>query len=138
MNLRNIPLKVEGEEQYSIGNLRALLAEIAARLERLARAGVASSMDINSLPFAPGEYEQLRAMLGQGEISARMEAFGTSEMIETRYPGVWWVTHYNVDGDIIGDTLEITEIPEILKSQPEDMKGGLELLQAQLKGEVQQ
>jgi hydrogenase-1 operon protein HyaF len=138
MSLHNIPIKTEGSEQYSVGNLRALLAEVATRLERLVNEGIPSSMDISSLPFAPGEYEQLRLLLGTGEVSARIEAMGTSEVMETRYPGVWWVTHYNVEGDIIADALEITEIPEILKSQLADMRGCLALLNAQLKGEVQQ
>lgn len=138
MSLQSIPIRIESVEQYSIGNLRALLTEIATRLRRLVDEQVSSSMDINSLPFAPGEYDQLRTLLGSGEVSARIEAMGASEVVETRYPGLWWVTHYNVEGNIIADTLEVTEIPEILKSQPADIAGGLEMLEAQLNGEVQQ
>jgi hydrogenase-1 operon protein HyaF len=135
VNPQIIPIKAE--EGYSIGSLHALLAEIAAHLEKLAHDGTTGSIDLNGLPFAPGEYEQLRQMLGQGEVSARIEAIGPSEIIETRYPGVWWVTHYNVEGDVVADTLEITLIPEIIKSQPEDVLAGLELLRAQLNDEVQ-
>ncbi len=134
-NLNGIPIKIEIPEEYSVGNIRALLAEIAARLKKLAENGEAGMIDLNSLPFAPGEYEQLRQTLGQGEVSARIEAIGASEIIETGYPGVWWVTHYNVEGDIVADLLEITHIPEILKSQPEDIGEGLELLKAQLTSE---
>lgn len=137
MSLNDIPIKVEDVEQYSIGNLRALLAEIAARLEKLANDGMTSSIDLNSLPLAPGEYEQLQLLLGEGEASAHIEALGPSDITETRYPGVWWVTHYNVEGDIIADSIEITTIPEILKSQPEDIRMGLELIHAQLNDEVQ-
>ena len=50
---------------------------------------------------------------------------------------MWWVTHYNVEGDIVADLLEITHIPEILKSQPEDIGEGLEQLRARLNDEVQ-
>lgn len=138
MSLHNISIRVEAETGYSVGSLRALLAEIAAHLETLARDGASGSIDLNSLPFAPGEYEQLRQLLGQGEVSAHIEAIGPSEVIETRYPGVWWVTHYNVEGDIVADMLEITDIPAIIRSQPEDIAGGLELLRAQLNDEVQQ
>ncbi len=134
MSLHNIPIKSESVEPYSIGNPRALLTEIAARLEKLAKEGIASSMDLNSLPFAPGEYDQLRVFLGDGEVIGGVDVMWASEVMETRYPGVWWVTHYNVEGDIIADGIEITEIPEILKSQPADIEGGLALLQAQLHG----
>jgi len=131
-NLKNISIHVQAEEVYSVGNIRALLAEIAARLEKLDNNGESGMIDLNSLPFAPGEYEQLRQALGQGEVSARIEAIGPSEIIETHYPGVWWVTHYNVEGDIIADMIEIAWLPEIIKSQPEDVHAGLERLKAQL------
>ena len=131
-NLKAIPIHAQSEEAYSVGNIRALLAEIAALLEKLASDGTTGSIDLNSLPFAPGEYERLRQTLAQGEVSARVEAIGTSEISETRYSGVWWVTHYNVEGDIVGDLIEIAHIPEILKSQPADINEGLELLKAQL------
>lgn len=138
MNLQDISVKIENAEEYSIGSLRALLAEVATLLEEFARDGTRGSIDLNSLPFAPGEYEQLRQLLGQGEVSAQIEAVGPSEIIETRYPGVWWVTHYNVEGDIVADMLEITDIPEIIKSQSADIATGLELLRAQLNDEVKQ
>jgi hydrogenase-1 operon protein HyaF len=131
-NLKAIPIYAQTDETYSVGNIRALLAEIAARLEKLADSGETGMIDLNSLPFAPGEYEQLRQTLGQGEVSARIEAIGPSEIIETRYPGVWWVTHYNVEGDIVADMIEIAWLPEIIQSQPEDVHAGLELLRAQL------
>jgi hydrogenase-1 operon protein HyaF len=138
MSPQTISIYAQTEEAYSVGNIRALLVEIAARLEKLASNGETGMIDLNSLPLAPGEYEQLRQMLGQGEVTARIEAIGASEIIETRYPGVWWVTHYNVEGDIVADMIEITTIPEIIKSQPEDIRTGLELLRAQLNDEVQQ
>jgi hydrogenase-1 operon protein HyaF len=131
-NLEPIFMHAQSEEANSVGNLRALLTEIATRLVKLADDGTTGSIDLNSLPFSSGEYEQLRQILGQGEVSARIEAIGPSEIIETRYPGVWWVTHYNVEGDIVADMIEVTHIPEILMSQPDDIIAGLELLRAQL------
>lgn len=131
-NLNTIPIFAQSEAACSVGNIRALLAEIAARLEKLDASGETGIMDLNSLPFAPGEYELLRQTLGQGEVSARIEAIGASEIIETRYPGVWWVTHHNVEGDIVADMIEIARIPEIISSQPDDIRAGLELLRARL------
>ena len=129
---KTIPIYVQTDEACSVGNIRALLAEIAARLEKLDDHGETGMIDLNSLPLAPGEYEQLRQTLGQGEVSARIEAIGASEIIETHYPGVWWVTHYNVEDDIVADMIEIAWLPEIIKSQPEDVHAGLERLKAQL------
>lgn len=129
MSLDNITIKVEPANPYSVGNFSAILNEIACRLEELATRNQTSQIDLKSLPFSPGEYEQLRIALGSGEASARLDAIGNSEISETQFPGVWWVTHYNVEGDIIADLIEIATIPEILRSQPEDVRGGLKRLQ---------
>ena len=132
MSLKNIAIKPVADDAYSVGSVTALLSEIAAQLERLIATGETSLIDLKSLPFAPGEYEQLRQALGQGEVTARMDAIGPSEIAETRYPGVWWLTHYNVEGDIVADMIEIAPFPNILQSQPEDVRDGLQRLQAML------
>lgn len=132
MNLEHIAIKVEDPTASSIGNLDALLSEIATCLERLAAKGETWVIDLHGLPLAPGEYEQLRQTLGRGEVSAQMDAIGPSKISETRYPGVWWVTHSNVEGDIIADAIEITFLPDILKSQPEDVRAGLKELKEML------
>ena len=134
-SLQDIAVKVVTPDTSSIGNIAALLAEISTMLEQLLSLGTSSMIDLKSLPLSPQEYEQLRFMLGQGEVTARLEAIGPSEIIETRYPGVWWVTHYNVEGDIIADMIEIASVPAILHSQPEDMQAGLERLNAMLEAE---
>lgn len=133
MKLQDIAIKVDSADTSSVGNIAALLAEIITQLEQLLSKGSSSLIDLKSLPLSPHEYEQLRFTLGQGEVSARLEAIGPSEIIETRYPGVWWITHYNVEGDIIADMIAVTRIPDILRSQPEDMQAGLARLQSLLK-----
>lgn len=133
MSIQEIAIKVESADTSSVGNIAALLAEIATQLALLLGKGTSSMIDLKSLPLSPHEYEQLRFTLGQGEVTARLEAIGPSEIIETQYPGVWWLTHYNVEGDIIADMIEITTVPEILQSQPEDMQAGLVRLQNMLK-----
>jgi hydrogenase-1 operon protein HyaF len=134
-SLQDITIKVVTDDTSSIGNIAALLAEISTMLEQLLSRGTGSMIDLKSLPLSPQEYEQLRLTLGQGEVTARLEAIGLSEIIETHYPGVWWVTHYNVEGDIIADMIEIASVPAILHSQPEDMQAGLERLQAMLEAQ---
>lgn len=131
-SLQDIAVKVETTDTSSVGNIAALLAEIATRLEQLLSNDTTSLIDLKSLPMSAHEYEQLRFTLGQGEVTARLDAIGPSEIIETHYPGVWWITHYNIEGDIIADMIEITRAPEILHSQPEDMQAGLARLQSML------
>jgi len=130
MSLEDIAIKTETEDPHSVGNITAILSEIASRLGKLAGDGEASLIDLKGLPLSSGEYEHLRFTLGRGEVTASLDAIGMSEIVETQFSGVWWVTHYNDQGDIVADLIEIAAVPNILLSQPEDMRIGLDLLHA--------
>jgi hydrogenase-1 operon protein HyaF len=113
-------------------NVQPLLHEIRHALAQLLETGSASTIDLRSIPLAPGEEERLLAALGEGEIHARLSALGPSEIIETRFPGVWLVTHCNAQDETIGRFIEICDMPRILMAQTEDIRDGLEQLEARL------
>jgi len=112
-------------------NTRPILFEVRHALEELLDSGKTSIIDLRSIPLAPGEEETILKTLGQGEVHARLSALGPSEIYETRYAGVWLITHYNEEEAIVSRFIEITKLPDILKSQQEDMSYALaELTQA--------
>ena len=78
------------------------------------------------------EANQLLDELGQGEVYARLHALGPTEIIESRYPGVWIVVHYNSSDEVIGKFIEVCDIPDLLRSQQDDIREGLEQLQSEL------
>ncbi|MEW6613562.1 MAG: hydrogenase expression/formation C-terminal domain-containing protein [Pseudomonadota bacterium] len=98
------------------GNGLALLHEIAGALQALLDGGGTGVIDLRGVPMTPADYAWLQAALGQGEVEASIEAAGTSTVRETAYPGVWWVTHRNGGGDIAAELIEITHLPEILRT----------------------
>jgi hydrogenase-1 operon protein HyaF len=110
------------------GNVVPLLYEIRHALARWLDDGTTHAIDLHRIPMGPGEQEQLLAALGQGEVSARLDALGASEITETAFPGVWLVTHYNDDQVTTGRYIEICPIPDILKSQTEDAGAALRYL----------
>ena len=103
-------------------NVEPLLHEIRHALQELADYGKTGIIDLRSIPLAPGEEERIINTLGQGEVRARIDALGPSEIGETRYAGVWLVTHRNDNGEIIGRFIEITTMPDILRSPDEDIR----------------
>jgi len=109
---------------YSRGNIRPLLNEIIHALDRLLGDDEPTVIDLASLPFAPGELEELESALGHGELKAELDALGKSLIRETAYPGVWWVEHRNTAGEVVGRYIEITRTPEILMSQDADIGAG--------------
>jgi hypothetical protein len=42
------------------------------------------------------------------------------------------VEHFNNNDEVIGKFIEVCDIPDLLRSQPDDIREGLEQLQAQL------
>ena len=124
-------LKVETGEELT-RNVKPLLHEIRHALAALLDNGERSTIDLRSMPLAPGEEQKLLEELGRGEVAAHFNALGPTEIFETRYPGVWVVVHHNNDDEVIGKFIEVCEIPDLLLSQQDDIRQGLEQLQAQL------
>jgi len=125
-----IPVKVE----LSSGNLTPLMHEIRHALALLLQGGVSTTIDLKRIPLAPGEEDRIVQMLGAGEIHAELQACGRSDFTETAYPGVWLVTHFDVDGEQTARFIEITRVPEMLRSHDDDVSSGLKRLQEFLTG----
>jgi len=113
-------------------NVQPLLHEIKHALAELIDSGKKHIIDLRSIPLAPGEEEKIINALGVGEVQAHLNAMGPSEITETQYSGVWLVTHRNDENEIVSRFIEITQLPEILSSQTEDMKVAYEQLSADL------
>ena len=132
MNQENIlPFNIQHSHALS-WNVKPILHEIRHALQALIDSGVCSIIDLRSIPLAPGEEETIINALGHGEVHARLDALGRSDIYETVYSGVWLVTHYNENEAVVGRFIEITELPAILKSQREDMSDALKELTQEL------
>jgi hydrogenase-1 operon protein HyaF len=128
-NTSNFNIQTSNELTW---NARPILFEVRHALEELLESGESSIIDLRCIPLAPGEEENIINTLGQGEVHARLTALGRSEIYETRYAGVWLVSHYNDDEALVSRFIEITRLPEILESQPEDMSRALTELTREL------
>lgn len=117
--------------EHTTGNVSPLLTEIQYALQKLLTHNEPTCIDLNSLPFSPDDEQILRERLGQGEIKAELNSLGVSHIWETQIHGVWWVEHFNIENQKTNQYLEITWIPNILQSQPEDVQGSLEQLTKQ-------
>ena len=106
------------------GNVGPVLNEVGHALGRLLDSDEPTVIDLARLPFSPGELDELEAHLGEGELTARLDSLGESDIRETRFPGVWWVEHRNAANEIVGRFIEVTRTPEILKSQDADIAAG--------------
>lgn len=109
-------------EAVRTGLARVVEREILEHLEALARDGTEAAIDLRGLPMSNADREELEDALGHGEIRVALTAMGESELWETRFNGVWWVRHRGTDGQVIAEQVEITLLPEILKTDPADAR----------------
>jgi len=131
--LHDISIVVCNETIAGLGaGVNAILYELAGMLETLLENGHGNAIDLRGLPLAPGEYEQLRTTLGEGEVKAEVDALGPTRIRETAIRGVWWVTHYNTHDQVLAEFLEVTVVPQLLKTERDDIREGLDLLNERL------
>ena len=128
-SLDSIPVTTE----VATGNVEPLLHEIRHALKRLTSGEDGTTIDLKSLPLAPGEEERIEVTLGTGEVRAEVDALGPTLIQETSYPGVWLITHKNADNAVVARFIEVTYIPELLRSQPEDIDAGIDRLEDELR-----
>ena len=148
--LADIPVRVEPSPQKELsrpigssaptgpptgglgGGVNAVLSELATLLERLVRGEPAGSIDLRSLPMSPRDRAELQRVLGDGEVQATVDARGLSKIRETRVSGIWWVEHFDEQGDPIAELIEVSRIPAILGSAADEIAAGARELRAQI------
>jgi hydrogenase-1 operon protein HyaF len=133
--MKSIPIPIRINDSMSgmsTGNVLPLLHEIKHALQTLVERGREGIIDLEAIPMAPGDEVALESFLGRGEVNASLNSLGKSEIRETRFPGVWLITHFNENDERIGRFIEITTMPEILKSQQQDIAAALIELDEQI------
>jgi hydrogenase-1 operon protein HyaF len=106
-------------------NTGPLLNEIRHALQRLIDTGETTIIDLRSIPLTDAEEQSLEQVLGAGEVECTLNTLGKSTIRETGISGVWLVSHYNLDEELLARSIEITTIPAILPSDEEAMREGL-------------
>jgi hydrogenase-1 operon protein HyaF len=133
--LQSIPVRVESDSgpHTERGNAIPIVHEVRHALGRLIASGEETRIDLNAIPFGPGDEERLLGLLGTGEVSASVEALGPTRIQETAVPGVWLVDYRNAEGERMALHLEIAAVPQILRTQRGDLDTAIAALDARLR-----
>ena len=126
-SLDQIEVMVEGEENPEM--VRSVLSEITALLECWLTEGKPGVIDLQGLPLTATDY-QLEEKLGRGEVSITIQVLGKSQILETAFPGVWYVIHRDEVSNILTKQIEVIDIPSIVLSQRVEMEQALERLKS--------
>jgi len=117
-------------------NILPLLHEIRHDVNLLLSSNQTSAIDLQAMPFAPSELSKLKGILGVGEVFAELHALGKTTFQETSFSGVWWITHFNTNQQLISQTIEICHVPALLMAQQADIQLGLQQLSLSILGGV--
>lgn len=109
-------------------NAPSLVREIADRSLRHRETGETHVINLTLLPVTPEDLAYLDAALGRGGVSLLSRGYGNCRITATSLPGVWWVQYFNAAENLILNTLEMTDIPEVALAAPEDIADSIERL----------
>lgn len=131
---KNIPITVESPSAPSEADVVAsVLRDIQALLNELITSGNSGAIDLRQVPhLGTDAYELLKQTLSTGEVTATVNSHGGTEINETSFPCVWWATYRGGKNAVVTEVIEVTECPEILKSQRADARHGLRRLANQI------
>ena len=130
--LNSIPVRVEAgpENKHRTENLKPVLLQIENALRELIEHTTETVIDLAAMPFSDQDEHDLRELLGSGEVSATIDAFGPTLVEETAFPGVWLVEHQDAERRRLTLHLEIAPIPTLLVTPRDDLADGLAALKA--------
>ncbi len=124
-------INIEVSEPSS-GMVKAVINELTDYLTQLVETDQTHSIDINSLPLNSTDLLELKAFLGEGEVNITLNSLGKSQIHETQYSGIWWVSHFNDSGNIIAELIEICHVPKIISSHKDDIENAVQSIKNQI------
>ncbi|VAY89035.1 Hydrogenase expression/formation protein HupH (fragment) [mine drainage metagenome] len=70
--------------------------------------------------MSPEDLAYLYDAFGTGTVSILSRGYGNCRITSTRLANVWWVQYFNSTDQIILNTLEVVDVPEVALAADED------------------
>jgi hydrogenase-1 operon protein HyaF len=111
-----------------IMNAPAILNELLERSSKHQAGQAAHVINLSLLPMSPEDLEYLYEAFGTGTVSILSRGYGNCRITSTRLPNVWWVQYFNSMDQIILNTLEVVDVPEVALAADDDYQDSAERL----------
>lgn len=124
-SVQNVPLKpLPAPPPMNDGVLNApsLLTELVDNLEHWQKGDEKYVINLTLLPHSMEDLAYLESALGKGGVTILSRGYGNCRIERCAHPYIWWVRYYNSQDQLILDTIEITDIPDVAMAAPEDIQ----------------
>lgn len=129
MNAEGCPIDTSlPDDSQAVKNAMPILVELDSQLGIYESEGTPHSINLSLLPMSEPELEFLDARLGTGPVSVLSRAYGKCQINSTLTPNVWWVRYYNSMGTLILNSLEVVDIPAVVRAAAEDLRDSAQRL----------
>lgn len=118
----------QNASSLDVQNAMPILVELEDRRRDFERSGNTHSINLTLLPLTQTELEFIDGRLGRGPIDVLSRAYGKCEVISTQSDNVWWVRYFNSMGKLILNTLEVTDVPQVVVAAAEDIRDSADRL----------
>ncbi|RVU32937.1 hydrogenase expression/formation protein [Neptunomonas marina] len=128
-NKRILTVNID-ERPASVLNAPSVMVEIAekSRLFEVGELESAHVINLSLLPFSPEDHQYLNDAIGVGAVTILSRGYGNCRISSTKINGLWRVQYFNSTDQLILDTLEITDIPQVACAAQEDVEDSTERL----------
>ncbi|MGQ9369492.1 hydrogenase expression/formation protein [Azospirillum sp. ST 5-10] len=109
-------------------NALPVLAELLDRSAAWRPGAPAHAVNFSLLPHTPEDLAFLEARLGRGATTILSRGYGNCRVTATATPHLWWVRYYNSVDTLILDTVEVADVPAVVRAAPEDIADSAERL----------
>jgi hydrogenase-1 operon protein HyaF len=103
-------------------NAPPIYAELADKAARGTAGEPAHVVNFTLLPHTEEDLLWLDAALGEGAVTILSRGYGNCRVTATALAGVWRVQFFNSMDALILDTLEVTDMPEVVLAAREDLE----------------
>ena len=124
-----VPLSDMENLPAGVFNTPTLLSELADKVKSRKPGDPVHSINLSLLPHTEEDLVYLNDQLGKGDTIILSRGYGNCRVTSTKTNKVWWVQYYNSQDALILNTLEITDVPEVICAAQEDIEDSLERLE---------
>jgi hydrogenase-1 operon protein HyaF len=103
-------------------NAPALLAELVDKSASWGPGMAPHVINLTLLPHTPEDLDWLAEALGEGAVTILSRGYGNCRITALALPHVWRVQFYNSTDQLILDTFEVTDMPEVALAATEDLE----------------